>query len=572
MDISRLAIVSGSTVHGQDLLANSLVMLSVKVGGGTPVELTSAILTNLINLQNGTDFSSGTNSHTHNGIYFTKTQIGSSTGGSAGSTLIGDDNSYTHFTPASATVKAALTAIDTALGTATGATQLDGTFKIENTTDITKILKFDASGITTGNTRTLKMADANVDLANLTNSNISSSAAIALTKLAALSNNFVLVSNGSGVISISAVTSTTLAFLDATSSVQTQLNATEKTANKGVANGYAPLDSGGKVPAANLPSTIMDYKGAWNASTNSPTLADGTGTNGDVYRASVAGTQNLGSGSFTYAVGDLVIYNGTIWQHSPAADGVSSVNGNTGAVTVNAINQLTGDVTAGPASGSASAAATIAAGAVTPTKLGSVTDGVTLDQSGSGSTIEIKALGVGTAQIAAAAVTTAKLGAVTDSVTTNQLGSSNSIQVIQAPSVQFIATAGQSFSANTTYAVRWGLVANGETAGRVYAADITTSSFDLFYVIGMASSAGAVTAGQTIVVQRLGPINLRSGDTAFVTNDPGKAVYLTASGTFSTTPPSTAGQAITRIGIVQVQSATVALNIVDVNPTPVGVN
>src|ERR1035437_2194925 len=41
------------------------------------------------------------------------------------------------------------------------------------------------------------------------------------------------------------------------------------------------------------------------------------------------------------------------------ADGVVSVNGASGAVTVNAINQLTSDVTAGPASGSQSVAATV---------------------------------------------------------------------------------------------------------------------------------------------------------------------------------------------------------------------
>src|SRR4029077_11825600 len=120
------------------------------------------------------------------------------------------------------------------------------------------------------------------------------------------------------------------------------------------------LDGSGKVAYAQLPSALMTFKGAWNASTNSPLLADGTGITGDTYRASVAGTQNLGSGLQTWAIGDFAIYNGTIWQHSPAADGVSSVNGLTGAVTVNAINQLTGDATAGPASGSASAILTLA--------------------------------------------------------------------------------------------------------------------------------------------------------------------------------------------------------------------
>ena len=56
----------------------------------------------------------------------------------------------------------------------------------------------------------------------------------------------------------------------------------ENSANKGVANGYAGLDSGGKAPVAQLPSTIMEYRGAWDVAANSPTLADGTGANGDV--------------------------------------------------------------------------------------------------------------------------------------------------------------------------------------------------------------------------------------------------------------------------------------------------
>lgn len=128
----------------------------------------------------------------------------------------------------------------------------------------------------------------------------------------------------------------------------------------GAANGVASLDGGGKVPAAQLPSTIMNYRGAWDASSNTPTLANGTGENGDVWRASAAGTVDFGAGPITFAIGDFAIYNGSIWEHSPAADGVSSVNGATGAVTVDAINQLTGDVTAGPASQSQSKAATVA--------------------------------------------------------------------------------------------------------------------------------------------------------------------------------------------------------------------
>ena len=228
----------------------------------------------------------------------------------------------------------------------------------------------------------------------IADSMVSATAAIALSKLAALTVSRALQSNAStGAIEVSSVTNTELGYLSGvTSAIQTQFSnklslsggtmsgAIAMGANKitglasgtasgdalqwgqiGAANGVAGLDSGGKVPYSQLPSALMTFKGAWSASANTPTLADGTGTAGDVYRASTAGTQNLGSGAQTWAIGDFVIYNGSIWQHSPAADGVSSVNGNIGSVTVNAINQLSGDVTTSAASGSQSLASSLVA-------------------------------------------------------------------------------------------------------------------------------------------------------------------------------------------------------------------
>ena len=93
----------------------------------------------------------------------------------------------------------------------------------------------------------------------------------------------------------------------------------------GGANGVATLDSGGKIPVSQLPNSVMEYKGSWDASTNTPTLADGTGNAGDVYICSVAGTVNFGSGPITFAVGDQVIYNGTIWQK--IGGGAGSITG-----------------------------------------------------------------------------------------------------------------------------------------------------------------------------------------------------------------------------------------------------
>ena len=107
---------------------------------------------------------------------------------------------------------------------------------------------------------------------------------------------------------------------------QALLDTYQLRSEKGNANGYASLDSGGKVPISQLPSSIMEYKGTWNAATNTPTLANGTGDTGDVYICNVAGTVNFGAGPITFAVGDYVIYSGSIWQRSSGAVGtVTSV-------------------------------------------------------------------------------------------------------------------------------------------------------------------------------------------------------------------------------------------------------
>ena len=110
----------------------------------------------------------------------------------------------------------------------------------------------------------------------------------------------------------------------------------EYTGNKAAANGYASLDANAKVPAAQLPNSIMEYQGTWNATTNSPTLADGDAAvnTGSVYRVATGGTHNFGSGAITFNVGDYCIYNGTAWEKSDTTDAVSTVAGRTGDVTI----------------------------------------------------------------------------------------------------------------------------------------------------------------------------------------------------------------------------------------------
>lgn len=101
----------------------------------------------------------------------------------------------------------------------------------------------------------------------------------------------------------------------------------------GTANGLATLDSTGRIPYSQLPESAIEYKGQWDASTNTPTLADGTGTSGDFYIVSVGGTQDLGSGDIQFFENDRVIYDGSVWSRLSAGDvktvnNISPVDGN----------------------------------------------------------------------------------------------------------------------------------------------------------------------------------------------------------------------------------------------------
>ena len=106
--------------------------------------------------------------------------------------------------------------------------------------------------------------------------------------------------------------------------------------------GVATLDAGGKVPTSQIPlQGDLNYQGAWNASTNSPTLTSSTGTKGYYYVVSVAGTTNL-DGITDWQVGDWAIFNGSVWQKVDNTDAVTSVNGFTGAVVLTTTNVAEG--------------------------------------------------------------------------------------------------------------------------------------------------------------------------------------------------------------------------------------
>lgn len=78
------------------------------------------------------------------------------------------------------------------------------------------------------------------------------------------------------------------------------------------------------------------YEGTWNASTNTPTIVSSTGSSGNFYIVNVAGTTTI-NGISSWAVGDWIVFNGTIWEKI-ANNSVTSVNGFTGVVTLTSTN------------------------------------------------------------------------------------------------------------------------------------------------------------------------------------------------------------------------------------------
>ena len=123
------------------------------------------------------------------------------------------------------------------------------------------------------------------------------------------------------------------------------------TSQLGIANGVATLDGSGKLTTAQIPAALVGsvvYQGVWNASTNSPALSSGTGTKGQYYKVSVAGTTAI-DGISSWNIGDTIIFDGTTWDKIDGqAIEVVSVFGRNGAVVA-----TTGDYTVSQITGAA---------------------------------------------------------------------------------------------------------------------------------------------------------------------------------------------------------------------------
>lgn len=144
---------------------------------------------------------------------------------------------------------------------------------------------------------TNKSIDADVNtLTNIDNAGIKANAGIAVNKLAALTGNRVMVTDGSGFNSASSITTTTLGYLDATSSVQTQFDA--KFTKGGDTGGDLYL---GANDAYNLIFKTDGQNRLWINSSGG--VAIGTSASND-FKLQLYGTGGNGSGA-AIAIGDV---------------------------------------------------------------------------------------------------------------------------------------------------------------------------------------------------------------------------------------------------------------------------
>jgi hypothetical protein len=173
----------------------------------------------------------------------------------------------------------------------------------------------------------VSVTDAHIDFDGSLIISLSSGRTINVGEVVApdLAEKIKVITNGGG---------TSQVVLDTLASLQTQINnlIPSQTGNAG-----KYLTTNGTTLSWASVAGGLTYQGTWNASTNTPTLTSSVGTNGYYYIVATAGSTNL-NGITDWQIGDWLMFNGSVWQKIDQSNLVTSVNGQTGAVSLTTTN------------------------------------------------------------------------------------------------------------------------------------------------------------------------------------------------------------------------------------------
>ena len=125
---------------------------------------------------------------------------------------------------------------------------------------------------------------------------------------------------------------TNLYYTDARVQAVPEVANAEQVTEKGLANGYPPLDATGKIPASFLPTSTIEYKGSFGSASSTtggdlPAIAN----TGDLYICDEDNFVSAVAGE-TFNTGDKALFDGTDWNKINNNESVSSVFGRLGNV------------------------------------------------------------------------------------------------------------------------------------------------------------------------------------------------------------------------------------------------
>jgi hypothetical protein len=290
----------------------------------------------------------------------------------------------------------------------------------------------------------------------------------------------------------------------------------------------------------------LSYQGGWNASTNVPALVSSVGTNGYYYVVTTAGSTNL-NGITDWAIGDWAIFNGTVWQKIDQTNTVTSVNGQTGAVSVGTVTSVAMTVPTGlsisgtPITTSGTLALTFASGYSIPTDANQTnwTTAYTQTQQWNGGSTNLVAA-TGRTSLGGTTVGQSMFTLTNPSaITFPRFNADNTISALDAASFRTAIGAGTSSTTGTVTSVGGTGTVNGITlTGTV------TSTGNL--------TLGGTLSGVSLTTQVSGTLPVLNGGTGTTTPALVAGSNVTISGTWpnQTINATASGGSVTTVSIV----------------------